>query len=103
MAAGGVPLRDKENPINCVLAALEIQQYMIHLKHEAEANKSFYWNLRIGIHTGDVIAGVIGSKRIAYDIWGNTVNIAQRMETSRSLHSLSNIYCISPNIIRNSF
>ena len=82
MAAGGVPLRDKENPINCVLAALEIQQYMIHIKQEAEANKSFYWNLRIGIHTGDVIAGVIGSKRIAYDIWGNTVNIAQRMETS---------------------
>ena len=38
--------------------------------------------VRIGIHTGDVIAGVIGSKRIAYDIWGSTVNIAQRMETS---------------------
>ena len=82
MAAGGVPLRDKENPINCVLAALEIQQYMNRLKEEAEVKNSSYWNLRIGIHTGDVIAGVIGSKRIAYDIWGNTVNIAQRMETS---------------------
>ena len=82
MAAGGVPLRDKENPINCVLAALEIQQYMKRLKEEALVNEEIFWELRIGIHTGDVIAGVIGSKRIAYDIWGNTVNIAQRMETS---------------------
>ncbi len=82
MAAGGVPLRDKENPINCVLAALEIQQYMLKLKEEALAKNEQYWALRIGVHTGDVIAGVIGSKRIAYDIWGNTVNIAQRIETS---------------------
>ena len=82
MAAGGVPLRDKENPINCVLAALEIQQYMNRLKEEALIKGETFWELRIGIHTGDVIAGVIGSKRIAYDIWGNTVNIAQRMETS---------------------
>ena len=82
MAAGGVPLRDKENPINCVLAALEIQQYMNRLKEEALLKGESFWELRIGLHTGDVIAGVIGSKRIAYDIWGNTVNIAQRMETS---------------------
>lgn len=82
MAAGGVPLRDKENPINCVLAALEIQQYMERLKEEAIVKNEPYWELRVGVHTGDVIAGVIGSKRIAYDIWGNTVNIAQRMETS---------------------
>jgi predicted metal-dependent HD superfamily phosphohydrolase len=40
------------------------------------------WHLRIGLHTGDVIAGVIGTKRIAYDIWGNTVNVANRMEMS---------------------
>ena len=82
MAAGGVPLRDKENPINCVLAALEIQQYMNRIKEEALLKGESFWELRIGLHTGDVIAGVIGSKRIAYDIWGNTVNIAQRMETS---------------------
>ena len=80
MAAGGVPLRDKENPINCVLAALEIQQFMKKMKEESIAKGEGYWELRIGIHTGDVIAGVIGSKRIAYDIWGNTVNIAQRMD-----------------------
>ena len=82
MAVGGLPLRDKENPINCVLAALEIQQLMGKMKEESIKKGEGFWEVRIGIHTGDVIAGVIGSKRIAYDIWGSTVNIAQRMETS---------------------
>lgn len=78
MAAGGVPLRDKENPIHCVLAALEIQSFME--KESKRYKDEEPWELRIGLHTGDVIAGVIGTKRIAYDIWGNTVNVASRME-----------------------
>lgn len=78
MAAGGVPLRDKENPINSVLAALEIQSFMA--KEAKRSTDEEPWQLRIGLHTGDVIAGVIGTKRIAYDIWGNTVNVANRME-----------------------
>ncbi len=82
MAAGGVPLRDKENPVNSVLAALEIQAYMKQQEKELKAKGEEYWELRVGLHTGDVIAGVIGKKRIAYDIWGNTVNVAQRMETA---------------------
>jgi class 3 adenylate cyclase/ligand-binding sensor domain-containing protein/predicted metal-dependent HD superfamily phosphohydrolase len=82
MAVGGLPLRDKENPINCVLAALEIQQLMAKMKEDSIKKGEGFWEVRIGIHTGDVIAGVIGTKRIAYDIWGSTVNIAQRMETS---------------------
>lgn len=82
MAAGGVPLRDKENPVNSVLAALEIQAHMKVMQQKMESIGERYWELRIGLHTGDVIAGVIGTKRIAYDIWGNTVNVAQRMETS---------------------
>ena len=106
MAAGGVPLRDKENPINCVLAALEIQQFMKKMKEESIAKGEGYWELRIGIHTGDVIAGVIGSKRIAYDIWGNTVNIAQRMESgcdpwrvniSESTHEYVSPYFVCSN------
>ena len=78
MAAGGVPLRDKENPINSVLAALEIQAFMNKEKQRTKFGEP--WEMRIGLHTGDIIAGVIGTKRIAYDIWGNTVNVAQRME-----------------------
>ena len=68
MAVGGVPLRDKENRINCVLAALEIQRFMERLKQESIEKVKGFGKLRIGIHTGDVIAGVIGSKRIAYDV-----------------------------------
>ena len=84
MAAGGIPLRDKENPINTVIAGLQIQHYVKKNRQEAiDANKpSEGWQLRVGIHTGEVIAGVIGTKRIAYDIWGNSVNVAARMEQS---------------------
>ena len=85
MAAGGVPLRDKENPINSVLAAIEIQAFMKANRDrikEEDGEDATMWHLRVGLHTGDVIAGVIGTKRIAYDIWGNTVNVANRMEMS---------------------
>ncbi|MBL4704715.1 MAG: hypothetical protein JKY54_09345, partial [Flavobacteriales bacterium] len=84
MAAGGVPLRDKENPINTVVAGLQIQNYVKKSnKHAVAAGKpEEAWDLRLGIHTGEVIAGVIGTKRIAYDIWGNSVNVAARMEQS---------------------
>ena len=78
MAAGGIPKRNSTNPIEVVLAGLEMQQYMSQLKR----TKVDIWDLRIGIHTGPVIAGRIGSKKRAYDIWGDTVNIASRMESS---------------------
>ncbi len=80
MCAGGVPVRNSTNPIDACLVGLQIQNYMEGLKQEAlDANRE-YWSLRLGINTGDVIAGVIGSKRLAYDVWGTTVNHAQRME-----------------------
>jgi len=80
MCAGGVPIRNKTNPINAVLAALEIQDYMRGLKDEAHETGEKPWTLRIGINTGPVSAGVIGTKRLAYDVWGRTVNRAERME-----------------------
>lgn len=80
MAAGGVPIRSKSNPIDTVLAALEIQRYMVELQESAGTTGEEPWELRIGINTGEVIAGVIGTKRFAYDIWGNTVNTANRMQ-----------------------
>lgn len=83
MCAGGVPVRDKENPIHTVLAALEIQRYMHSLTNlNPERKEDDHWELRIGINTGETIAGVIGSKRFAYDIWGNSVNVAARLEAS---------------------
>ena len=80
MCAGGVPVRNNTNPIDACLAALQIQHYMKSLKEEALAKGEEYWQLRLGINTGEVTAGVIGSERLQYDVWGATVNQAQRME-----------------------
>jgi class 3 adenylate cyclase/predicted metal-dependent HD superfamily phosphohydrolase len=80
MCAGGVPVRNNTNPIDTCLAALQIQDYMRKHKNEAIINHTDYWELRLGINTGEVTAGVIGSERLAFDVWGATVNHAQRME-----------------------
>jgi class 3 adenylate cyclase/ligand-binding sensor domain-containing protein len=82
LCAGGMPIRSKENPINTVLAGLEIQIFMKKQAAEDEAKGMKPWSLRIGINTGEVVAGVIGKKRYAYDIWGASVNLAQRMEVN---------------------
>ena len=82
MCAGGVPIRNKSNAIDTTLAALEIQRSMRELKKEKEASGEQAWEIRIGLHSGDLIAGVVGIKRFAYDIWGDTVNVAARMESS---------------------
>lgn len=82
MCAGGIPVRNKTNPIDIVLAGKEIQRYMHELKEIRQSRGEPFWEVRIGIHTGELIAGVIGRKRFAYDIWGDTVNVANRMELS---------------------
>lgn len=80
MAAGGIPIRNKTNPIDITLAALEIQHYVKQVNEVKESKGEIPWLLRIGINTGELIAGVVGIKRFAYDVWGDTVNVAARME-----------------------
>jgi class 3 adenylate cyclase len=80
MCAGGVPVSNNTNPIDAVNAGLEIQEFIENWnKEEVEKNKDA-WQLRVGINTGRIVAGVVGKIKFAYDIWGDAVNVASAME-----------------------
>ncbi|MBI4929456.1 MAG: tetratricopeptide repeat protein [Bacteroidetes bacterium] len=94
MCVGGLPTANTTNAMDVVKAAMEIQNWM-----KGQSNK---WSLRIGIHTGSVTAGVVGDKKFAYDIWGDTVNTASRMESSGKAGKI-NISGTTQELIKNKF
>jgi len=81
MCAGGIPVKNITNPIDVVMAALEMKNFLAGYELNKRGDVKRFWELKIGIHTGPVTAAVSGKKKINYDIKGDTVNTASRIET----------------------
>ncbi len=82
MCAAGIPTTYEGHALNMVRAGLEMQAYILSNNQKREKQGLVAWELRIGIHVGPVVSGVVGKKKYAYDIWGNAVNVASRMESN---------------------
>lgn len=78
MSVGGIPVRNRTHPIDAVLAANEMQNFIRFMHEKSDENK--IWQLRIGINSGELTAGVVGKKKFAFDVWGDTVNTASRFQ-----------------------
>lgn len=102
MAAGGVPHKNITNPIDVVLAAIEMEDYLKNLKQEYEQAQKLFWDFRLGIHTGGATATASGKKRISYDLKGDTVNIATRMAASSDMGRI-NISVMTYELVKEYF
>jgi class 3 adenylate cyclase len=84
MCVAGIPVTredGKTNAVKALMAALEIAAYVKNARQLKFMQGKIYWGIRIGIHTGDVVAGIVGKNKFVFDIWGDAVNTASRVET----------------------
>jgi class 3 adenylate cyclase/predicted metal-dependent hydrolase len=82
MAAGGMPIPDENSYRNVVLAGLDMQQFMLQRASHRTQLQLPYFDMRLGIHVGPIVAGIVGIKKFQYDVWGDTVNTASRIESN---------------------
>lgn len=81
LAVGGMTGQGQEKVIDIIRAGMEMQAFMLATEKQRKLEKRPYFRMRIGVHVGPLVAGIVGTKKFAYDIWGDTVNVASRMET----------------------
>lgn len=79
MCAGGLPERNPSHPVDAVMAAMEMVRTVTERRG---VDSQHSWAIRVGIHTGHLIAGIVGKQKFAYDIWGESVNYASRLESN---------------------
>lgn len=102
LCAGGIPESNQTHSSDAVKAGMEIREFMNKLNIRKKQEGKMPWLVRIGIHTGPVSAGVVGKLKIAYDIWGDTVNFASRMATN-SVGGMINVSKDTYNEVKNDF
>lgn len=89
MALAGVTETNEEPIVRACLAALEMRDFIRNEKEVAKALKRDFWEIRIGIHAGTFVAGIIGSTRYSFDVWGDTVNIAARAQQLSEIDAIT--------------
>jgi len=89
LCVSGIPNEDPNHVINMLNAAFEIQEFVHKTMKEGKRTGGDFLEMRIGIHCGPLVAGVVGAQKFAYDVWGDTVNIAARMEQSGALNVIN--------------
>jgi len=101
MCVGGLPFPTSDHAVKMVKAAFEIIEFVEEAKN-SKINNLTKFDIRIGINSGSVVAGVVGTKKFSYDIWGDTVNVASRMETASEIGKI-NISERTYHIIKEAF
>ncbi len=98
MVAGGLPEKNKNHAVVVIDAALEMHEFLLRRNKISKIK----WQMRTGVNSGPVVAGIVGTNKFTYDVWGDTVNIASRMETN-SLPGRINISSYTYELIKDSF